>query len=152
MAIPGVIDSGAIFQSNGAEAATASALHLIGLHTVSLTDLFAGVKTQDAYSLVVDPQGIGATSIRYRATDQTWEADTQVMSLTVGGIDVTQIDAISHSGVTYSTNGDNILKAVDPLTLEASGTILGNKFQCDAEPIRERQHVSPDARGRAACY
>ncbi len=128
VAIPGVIDSGAIFQSNGAEAATASALHLIDLHTVSLTDLFAGVKTQDAYSLVVDPQGIGATSIRYRATDQTWEADSQVMSLPVGGIDVTQIDAISHSGVTYSTNGDNILKAVDPLTLEASGTILGIGF------------------------
>jgi len=128
VAIPGVIDSGAVFQSNGGEAATASALHLIGLHTVSLTDLFAGVTTQDAYSLVVDPQGIGATSIRYRATDQTWEADTQVISLPAGGIDVTQIDAISHSGATYSTNGGNILKAMDPVTLEASGTILGTSF------------------------
>jgi hypothetical protein len=126
--IPGVLASGLTYQSNGAEAATASALHLIGLHTVSLTDLFAGVKTQDAYSLVVNPQGIGATSIRYRATDQIWEADTQVMSLSTGDIDVSSIDAISHSGATYSTNGDNILKVQDPLTLEASGTILGTSF------------------------
>jgi hypothetical protein len=45
-----------------------------------------------------------------------------------GGIDVTAIDAISHSGATYSTNGTNMEKVQDPLTVEASGTILGVSF------------------------
>ena len=126
--IPGVLTSGATFISNGPEAATASGLHLIGLHTASLNDLAAGVTTQDAYSLVVGTQAGGAVSIRYRATDQIWEADSQVIGLTTGNIDITTIDAINHSGATYSTNGVNIQKFEDPLTVNVSGTILGTSF------------------------
>jgi Bacterial Ig-like domain (group 3) len=126
--IPGVLDPGATFVSNGAEAQTASALHLIRLNTVSLTDLAAGVTTQDAYSLAVATAPGTAVAIRYRATDQIWEADTQVINMPTGSIQIDQIDSIEHSGATYSTNGDNIEKALDPLTVEASGTILGTSF------------------------
>ncbi len=125
--IPGVLTSGATFMSNGPEAPTASGLHLIGLHTVSLNDLAAGVTTQDAYSMVVGQAG-SAMSIRYRATDQIWEADSQVIGLTTGNIDITTIDAINHSGATYSTNQVNIQKFEDPLTVNVSGTILGTSF------------------------
>jgi hypothetical protein len=126
--IPGVLVPGATFVSNGAEAATASALHLVRLNTVSLTDLAAGVKTQDAYSLAVATAPGTAVSIRYRATDQIWEADTPVINMTTGSIQIGQIDAIEHSGATYSTNGDNIEKAQDPLTVDASGTVGGTSF------------------------
>jgi hypothetical protein len=126
--IPGVLDPGATFVSNGAEAQTASALHLIRLNTLSLNDAFAGVKTQDAYSVAVATSPGTAVSIRYRATDQIWEADTQVINMTTGSIQISEIDAIEHSGATYSTNGVNIQKTQDPLTLEASGTILGTSF------------------------
>jgi len=126
--IPGVLDPGATFVSNGAEAQTASALHLIKLNTVSLTDLAAGVTTQDAYSLAVATAPGTAVSIRYRATDKTWEADTPAISMTTGSVQISEIDAIEHSGATYSTNGVNIQKTQDPLTVEASGTILGTSF------------------------
>jgi len=126
--IPGVLLAGATFVSNGAEAQTASALHLIRLNTVSLTDLFAGVTTQDAYSLAVATAPGTAVSIRYRATDQIWEADSQAISMTTGSVQISEIDAIEHSGATYSTNGMNIQKTQDPLTVEASGTILGTSF------------------------
>ncbi len=126
--IPGVLPPGSTFVSNGAEAQTASALHLIRLNTVSLTDLAAGVTTQDAYSLAVATAPGTAVAIRYRATDQIWEADTQAISMTTGSVQISEIDAIEHSGATYSTNGDNIQKATDPLTVEASGTILGTSF------------------------
>jgi hypothetical protein len=126
--IPGVLNPGATFVSNGAEAQTASALHLIRLNTLSLNDAFAGVKTQDAYSLAVATAPGTAVAIRYRATDQIWEADTQVINMTTGSIQISEIDAIEHSGATYSTNGDNIEKVQDPLTVEASGTILGTSF------------------------
>ena len=53
--IPGVLTPGAAFVSNGAEAQTAAALHLIRLNTLSLNDAFAGVKTQDAYSVAWPP-------------------------------------------------------------------------------------------------
>lgn len=126
--IPGVLEPGAAYVSNGGEAQTASALHLIRLNTVSLTDLFAGVTTEDAYSLAVATAPGTAVSIRYRATDQIWEADTQAISMTTGSVQISEIDAIEHSGATYSTNGVNIQKTQDPLTLEASGTILGTSF------------------------
>jgi len=123
--IPGVLPAGTTFLANGA---SASGLHLISLHAVGLNDLAAGVTTQDAYSLVVGTAAGGATSIRYRASDQIWEADTQVISLATGSTDITTIDAINHSGATYSTNGQNIEKVQDPLTVDASGTILGTSF------------------------
>jgi len=126
--IPGVLGPGATFVSNGAEAQTASALHLIRLNTVSLTDLAAGVTTQDAYSLAVATAPGTAVAIRYRATDKIWEADTAVINMTTGSIQISEIDAIEHSGATYSTNGGNIQKTQDPLTVEASGTILGTSF------------------------
>jgi hypothetical protein len=127
-AIPGVLAPGATFVSNGAEAQTAAALHLIRLNTLSLNDAFAGVKTQDAYSVAVATAPGNAVAIRYRATDQIWEADTQIINMTAGSVQISEIDAIEHSGATYSTNGDNIQKATDPLTAEASGTILGTSF------------------------
>jgi hypothetical protein len=126
--ISGVLDPGATFVSNGAEAQTASALHLISLNTVSLTDLAAGVINQDAYSLAVATSPGTAVAIRYRAADKTWEADTQVINMTTGSVQISEIDAIEHSGATYSTNGVNIQKTQDPLTVEASGTILGTSF------------------------
>lgn len=122
--IPGVLAAGSVFQSNGAEAATASGLHLVSLNTLSIKDASAAVKNQDAYSLVVNPQGVGTTSIRYRAIDQIWEADSQVLSST----QISNVDAIEHSGATYSTNGVNIQKTEDPLTVEASGSIFGVSF------------------------
>ena len=126
--IPGVLNPGATFVSNGAEAQTASALHLVKLNTVSLTDLAAGVKTQDAYSLAVATAPGNAVAIRYRATDQVWEPDTQVISMPTGSIQIDSIDVIEHSGATYSTNGVNIQKTQDPLTVEASGAIGGTTF------------------------
>lgn len=79
--------------------------------------------------MVVVEQGSGtSTSIRYRASDQIWEADTQVINPSSGDINISDVDAINHSGATYSTNGSNIEKTQDPLTVEASGTIGGTSF------------------------
>jgi Bacterial Ig-like domain (group 2) len=124
--IQGVMPVGTIFSSNPGEGegTNAAGLHLVSLNTISATDLLAGVNNQDAYSLIVNVQGTGTASIRYRATDQLWEVDSSVLSSTY----ITSLDAIEHSGATYSTNGSNIQKAVDPLTLEASGTISGTSF------------------------
>ena len=70
--VPGVLSSGETFSG-------VSGLHLLSLHTASVTDLAAGVKTQDAYSMVVGTTSAGAVSLRYRTSDQIWEADTQVL-------------------------------------------------------------------------
>ncbi len=127
--VPGVLSAGQNFESDVSYSPTATALHLLKLHTVSLNDLFAGVNTQDAYSLVVVPQGSGTSlPLRYRASDQVWDIDSEVMNPSPGDINITDVDVINHSGATYSTNGDNIEKFQDAITVEASGTILGTSF------------------------
>jgi hypothetical protein len=106
-----------------------SGLHLTILNTISLNDLAAGVTSQDAYNFVVEGASGGPpTPIRYLATDQTWEASTDITQTGCCVPGEEMPDVISHSGATYSVNGGYLEKVQDPLRVAVSGKIGGTTF------------------------